>query len=100
MAAENPVLNKSRKTPADERNDQRSSQYPPSKYASDLAFCSGESRAIYVRVAASGSMDPDAPLASRGGGASGTRAAASITAARGPWPPTMNEIYTLNKCAD
>src|SRR6267143_857240 len=64
-----------------QRKLQSESQYPPSKYASERARCSAGSWSRYARVAAAGSMDPDAPLAAAGGEDS-TRSAGAAASAR------------------
>src|SRR5207245_6729188 len=70
IRAETPVWRRTRYAAPAQRKPHRSSQYPPSKYASERAFSALVCRARYARVAASGSIEPDAPLAAGGGGPS------------------------------
>src|SRR2546425_4270278 len=94
MRAETPVCRSRMKTAAVQRNVQSCSQYPPSKYASERARCSAGTWSRYARVAAAGSMDPEAPLATGGGGERGIRStgAAASTPARRSGIMAMSSI--------
>src|SRR2546428_7531301 len=94
MRAETPVCRSRMKTAAVQRNVQSCSQYPPSKYASERARCSAGTWSRCARVAAAGSMDPEAQLATGGGGERGIRStgAAASTPARRSGIMAMSSI--------
>ena len=54
------MTSRTNESAAESRKSQSLSQYPPSKYASDLAICSGVSLATYASVAATGSSRVEA----------------------------------------